>query len=342
MVANEFEFTSCVAQCVLSLRQDATLAEQILYLDGPFSTMKGRASMSGWDREVEEAIAAGGLGPISGLFEQGPLTHGIRSCPAFCMALPLKPHVKALWFRGMVALLSSENLNIQSENEAYYLLGAWLHQSHIREEGKASIFQLCAGWIRFRHISHDYLASVVAHCPLASKFHLYADILQSALLYRELSPRARENMPDEVTAGRLPDRKKGHGKWELNIIFSLQELVDVKVGKRIFKSGGLVGGYPLILGVMREGRGDTVKMCLSLSLPPMVGETLFRGRLERSVGFDTTLQLGSKSVEKTTYLCTSIGEDHHFPDVRWCELIRAGGPYVSNDELHIRMTFQKI
>lgn len=72
------------------------------------------------------------------------------------------------------------------------------------------------------------------------------------------------------------------------------------------------------------------------------GKTLLHISSPRYVEFDTTLQLGSKSVEKATCLYDFVQEYHHFSDVSWSEVTSAGSSYVSHDELHIKMTFEKI
>jgi hypothetical protein len=73
LMANEYEFNACINECVASLREGLELEEQILCLGVELSALQGRECLKEWKATMSEAVAAGGLGPVRGFFEEGPL-----------------------------------------------------------------------------------------------------------------------------------------------------------------------------------------------------------------------------------------------------------------------------
>jgi hypothetical protein len=125
LVANEYEFNACIDECVASLREGLELEERIMYVEVKLAAFHGRECITMWKTTVLEAIVAGGLGPVHQLFEEGVQEHFNN----FYEVVPLQVVIKALPVEAMEALLGSDKLSLQVEDEAYYLLGAWLDQS---------------------------------------------------------------------------------------------------------------------------------------------------------------------------------------------------------------------
>jgi len=80
-------------------------------------------------RQAGEALSKA-LGSVDRMFEEGALTNGLSSRfgSTFYKVLPLHPDIKNLSAEVMEVLLGSDTLQLRSENDAHYLLCAWLSQ----------------------------------------------------------------------------------------------------------------------------------------------------------------------------------------------------------------------
>lgn len=109
------------------------------------------------------------------------------------------------------------------ENEAYYLLCAWIYECpHLKgsdgkggggseedgsedDEPEVAAFKQLAVHIRFQHITTDFLANIVATRPLAVAFNLFPWILRCSLL-------ARNTDPDLARASNIGLGRFNHGQ----------------------------------------------------------------------------------------------------------------------------------
>jgi hypothetical protein len=337
LMANEYEFNACIDECVASLSEGLELEEQIMYVEVKLAAFHGRECITTWKTTILEAIAAGGLGPVREFFEEG---HVLKKDDGvyFYEMVPLKAVIKSLPVEGMEALLGSDKLDVHVEDEAYYLLGAWLHQSaHVKAEDMVSVFKSLAAKIRFHHISADFLACVVTCCPLACESGLALSFLRSGLMHREASKQllAAENCD-------VGPPNRGSGNEELTFITSalLDYVSRMEIGSSMSKYIGVVAGFPICVGLDRE-ENDTLGLYLHSFMPQVEGET-FASCLERRVGFGVTFE--SNSVLRSFY--DHINDDEGFGcgdffEKPWGEVVYENSPYFPEGKMSITITLKK-
>lgn len=217
------------------------------------------------------------LGPVRNLFDpsdpEGGQDHFYDDEDHFYMHLSLKPHVKALSMDAVAAFLEKSKLNVQVENEAYFLLCAWIYQCPHQEAGEGkkgggseddddddddpmvAAFEKLAVHIRFQHLTTDFLANVVANCPLATSSDLLPWIMRCSLQTRNTLPiMARAS---NISLGRF-DRAVGVSEWSVWTCFGLEDLLPVKEGGHVAKYICVAAGYPIALKISRGGLKDTL------------------------------------------------------------------------------------
>lgn len=112
------------------------------------------------------------LGPIHDLFDEGSMNStgvGQREFNLYQQP-PLKPYVKALPEGAMGALLASEGLACQTENDVYTLLCLWVGQSGLDTpwEAKLPVYTRLANHIRYHHLFSYFLSEFVSRCKFAN------------------------------------------------------------------------------------------------------------------------------------------------------------------------------
>lgn len=235
---------------------------------------------------------ANALGPVSKFFERGLM---LEEFPrgAFYEVLPLKPLVKKLSLAVMRALLESDKLQIGLEEEVYYLLGAYLHQSPlVPEANRMKCFKELVKMIRFHHISVDYLANVVTCCPLAYSSGMAPSFLRSALVYRDANKRVAKER--EIDLGAIK-REIAPQEWIFSAKILMADLIKLENNDNdkgsIFQYVGVAGGYPVALCLKREK--DKLAAYVHPLMPRLPAEP-FDECLGRRVGFFFNLKLSSK------------------------------------------------
>lgn len=202
MLAQIYAFDDCVSEVIVSLGAHLSMKGALTLLDDlpegvrehpavPELRLKVIKTLAtDIDKLADTETATAGswecpgkaLGPVHKLFGEGSDRYGL-----FYTSIPLKPFVKNLSVAAMGALLGSDKLQMAVEEEAYYPLGAYLHQSnHVTAAMRGIYFKALVENIRFHHISSDYLANVVTCCPLAIDSGLIPSFLRSALVYRDV------------------------------------------------------------------------------------------------------------------------------------------------------------
>lgn len=103
-------------------------------------------------------------------------------------------------------------------------------------------------FVRFHHLSLEYLANVVAACPLANESGLLPSTLRSDLLARE----AMSLKEKRGIAVPLLNRGRGDPVWTFKSTLSLADLQTLDIDKSLHKAVGLADGYPTIMQPGRE------------------------------------------------------------------------------------------
>jgi hypothetical protein len=338
-MASEFEFGRAIDECIASLREGLTLAEQILCLEEEVPAgLQARPVVLQWKTKVLQSIVGGELGLVHEFFEEVHEVTNLWDPSLFYEVLPLKEHIKALSAESMGKLLGSDALQLQKEEEAYYLLGAWLHQStHIEEEERVSVYKKLVSKIRFHHISSDYLACVVACCPLASISGMGLSFFQSALVHRNVEKGVAKK--SEADLGAI-DRGSGDESWVFESRLMLEDVIKLEKGSQLFKFLGLAGGLPMALNVMHE-KEETVGVFVRF-LMPKSEKVSFNGCLQRSIGFAVYMKLGSEE-GSFSHLITDLGQGYpDFFDKPWDEFMCANSPHFPGGALPVNLRVRKI
>lgn len=123
------------------------------------------------------------------------------------------------------------------------------------EDPEVATFEKLAVHIRFQHITTDFLADVVANCPLATCSDLLPWVMRCSLL-------ARNTDPDLTRAFNISlerfNRGQGGYEWNVWTCFGLEELMPLKQGGEIIKYICIARGYPVALNISRGGPKDTL------------------------------------------------------------------------------------
>jgi hypothetical protein len=305
--------------------------------------LQNREEVRDWRKKLLACIIKGELGPVHKFFlEKRDMTSVMPE--NFYKVLPLKRAIKALSAETMGAILGSDALQLHREEEVYYLLGAWLHQSsHVKVEERVSIYKQLVEKIRFHHISSEYLGCIVTSCPLAIDSGLALSLLQSALVNRNVGKNLAEI--EKVDLG-PKNRDSTSKKWVLNAKLMLEDLMKIKrsTDKIVWKMVGLAGGVPVMLKVVPDVlKEKTVGVYIRILMPPSPpGSERLRGGLKRRMGFHITIKLGSKKKPQPHFFEDDGGYGiHDFFGKPWREVVCAGSSYFPGGKLAVELTVTK-
>lgn len=148
------------------------------------------------------------------------------------MLLPLHDEVKELSSVVMKVLLGSETLQLRSENDAYYLLCAWLSQAQCipDEPERQTLFKQLVLQLRFHHMSPDFLCAVISVCPYANASGLIPYIMRCSQALR-IPPPARTKAKGLKWG--FDDRSKGHPEYTTISLRSFRYLENYPLMQRV-------------------------------------------------------------------------------------------------------------
>jgi hypothetical protein len=290
---------------------------------------KGKQS----EEEEEEAVRAGAdalakyLGPVAGMFEEGiDFVH-------------LREEVEQLAVYAFKRLLMSESLQLQSENETYRLLMAWLNQSPHANGRRASLFKELAPVLRYHHMTPDILVNYVFQCSMMKKSGLLPSVLGSAFVQRNASTALVKK--GGVTRGKgdrgLPPSE---ASWELKASFMLEEVMALETGKSIRMWCGVVAGYKAALQVERDEEKGTLGAHLVIRMPAVEA---VEGGPAAGVGLKVEMLLPPDVKWGYSAFYTSQKSCWGYDDVigkPWAEAVREGSPHFPGGKLEIKATVQ--
>lgn len=160
------------------------------------------------------------LGPVHELYNEGPINPVMRLNDKSDLYHypPLKPHVKALPEGAMEALLTSDELMCQTENDVYTLLCFWITQSmpDTPWEAKLPVYACLAHRIRYHHLSSYFLSEFVARCHFANDSGVLSSIMKRVLFYRDNDKAAEK------------DRARGTQEYTFRTKISLQDILKLQ------------------------------------------------------------------------------------------------------------------
>jgi len=297
-------------------------------------------------RQADEALCKA-LGPVSGLFEQGTAEggHPLDRMDAFYTRLPLRADIKGLSAAVMEALLGSDKLQLRSENDAYYLLCAWLSQSErISDEGsRRTFFKRVFPQLRFHHMTEDFFGAFLSACPYTRS--LDSDFLLDNLMSRSV---ARRTLPLILPDSQRKTIKMGEKDRSTHNLmctfvsrFDLLDLLPLKKapGQRVHKFIGLASGFPVAVSVQREGKG-------TMGLYVFLGMPRGKGRAERAIedhaGFLVRLEAGGVGKTMANMFQGNGWGWQDFLGMPWEEIVYENSPYFPNGVITVGLTMDSI
>ena len=235
--ADALEFVGAVNQLVESLSLGLDFEQAVACLETLPPAVEQHAGISAVRNRAVQVLN-NHLGPVVGMFEEaGELMNG---------TMPLRDVVKQLSPAGFKRLLASEALQLQSENEAYALLCAWLHLSpHVTDGAqRLAFFMELAPLMRYHHMTPDFVAITVCRCPLMQKTDLLPSVMTAAFVQREAPPAVVEERQVSL-GGANRGVARSAAAWRLKTSFTLEEVAALESGaeiERLWAGGGLSSG----------------------------------------------------------------------------------------------------
>ena len=303
-------------------------------LDGAFTCMATLPSSleahPGMADVLTKAVkmVATSLGPVAGMFEDMMQPIGFDSM------LPLRDIVKVLPLPVFRRLLASEALQLQSENEAFILLVAWMEQSpNVTDDAQhLALFKELAPLLRFHHMTTDFLANIVLGSGHVHRSGgLMLPVLHLALVQREASPpalREERAIQGSMNRGVVPSL----ASWELKATFTLEEVAALQQGARIMKWCGFVAGYLADLYAERKKETDTLALHSFISIPKPFNVPKYTSELEGALSEGVCLHQAwtlPPNIKKTTsriYGNIAWGWADVFGKP-WAEVVREGSSH---------------
>jgi len=286
------------------------------------------------------------LGPVDQMFDQGPASKQFKH--TLYISLPLCVDIKRLSARVMSILLGSDKLQLRSENDAYYLLCAWLSQSRRISDQKECrvLFSRFLPQLRFEHMSQDFLSAFVSACPYANASGLFSYILRYSHARLTLPRNLHDSHKKLVKMGKK-DRSMGDLPCTLKSKLGLQDLLPLKLKKapevpeRISKYIGLALGFPVAVQVNREAKG-LFGIYVYVGMPLWQGLSVDEGR-ESRVAFECWVETGKKT-NYLGYLFNGKGS-RGWPDFfgkPWEDVVFPDSPYFPDGVMTMEVTMKPI
>eukprot|EP00624_Nannochloropsis_granulata_P006579 evm.model.NODE_49489_length_41668_cov_28.749687.3 len=302
-------------------------------------------------RKKEVLEEAGGalcmaLGPVDRMFDQGQTSKQFKH--ALYISLPLRADIKRLSAGVMSILLGSDKLQLRSENDAYYLLCAWLSQSKRISDQKECrvLFSRFLPQLRFQHMSKDFLNAFVSACPYANAPGLLSYILRHSHARLTLPRNLHDSHKKLVRMGKK-DRSMGDLPCTIKSKLDLQDLLPLKLKKapevpeRVSKYIGLASGFPVAVQVNRDAKG-VFGIYVYVGMPVWQG-LIVDGGVESRVAFECWVKT-RKTTNYLGYLFNGKG-GWGWPDFfgkPWEDVVFPNSPYFPDGVMTVEVTMKPI
>jgi hypothetical protein len=266
------------------------------------------------------------------------------------------------------ALLSSENIQLKTANEAFWLLLAWVEaQSEESEEGKQELFNRMAKHLSFAAMDPGYILLLVSEHPRIIAAGLQHKVMKASLIHSNLARRTREELIAFTRKTCLDFRPMDRraGQWVCSVRFSAADVVGFEFGDTCEKVAGLVAGIPWHVSLSLDKTFRHLKQLARMSsAPPRTVEVpearvatacslpfeWMRHQLDDGVGFyyQYKLEVGVGTPREQTYgdcvkrQWSEEGIVNGAPLAEWKDLFREGSDWLVDGELHVRLTVETI
>ena len=174
-------------------------------------------------------------------------------------------HLQDLPMYAFERLLQSDALQVQCENEAYFLVHVWLSQSEkAKLYGVPLAFNRLYRHIRYQPLTPDYVSHFISCCPFMMNSRYLRQLLAQLSLqqntpqwlkaaHQKVFPQSSSVVPQTSI-----DRSQGQPReWKVRVEIKLRDLLDLEQGKTKYFPSGPALGYPVILSISHR-RKDCV------------------------------------------------------------------------------------
>jgi hypothetical protein len=158
------------------------------------------------------------------------------------------------------ALLASNSLQLKTENEAFWLLLAWVEaQSKESEEGKQALFNRMAKELRFHDMDPGYILLMVSEHPRIIAAGLQGRVFAECLGHANMARRTPQQVDgfrrycNKLLSGRAPRAPLGKVSWTKEATLTASDIASVTItGQPYDKYVGLVAGAPWRVELLRK------------------------------------------------------------------------------------------
>jgi hypothetical protein len=244
------------------------------------------------------------------------------------------------------ALISSSWLRFKLENEAFWLLLAWVEaQSGESEEGKQALFTRLAQHLSFAAMDPGYIVLMVSEHPRIIAAGLQKKALTDSLVRANQARRSMEDSKGYM--GPYLGRWKATPTpvtWTFEVSFNAVEAAALQPGEECRKVVGLVAGMPWYVELYRTAVYDEtggVEVFTNCSLPfewtnlEDGGGFYFKYKIEVGVGTPRECDIEESDLLKRCWPADDMWGDTFAP---WVDIVREGSDWLVDGELHMRLT----
>ncbi|XP_020272138.1 BTB/POZ domain-containing protein POB1-like [Asparagus officinalis] len=333
--ADKFEVASCVRHCSQLLRSlSMTTESALLYLELPSSVSMASAVQ--------------------------PLTSAAREFLAnkYRNLSKFQEEVMNLPLVGIEAILSSDNLQVASEDAVYDFVLKWARAHYPKAEERRKILRSHLGrLIRFQHMTCRKLKKVLTCTNLGDKISSKADLALEALFFIEETPHCLTleesvstlTLEDSVSTRRCTERaykyrpvkvvefEQPHPQCIVYLDLKREEFSNLSPGGRIYSQAFHLGGQGFFLSAHCNLDQQSSFHCLGLFLGMQeTGSVLFTVDYEFAARTKPAGDFVSKY--KGCYTFTggkAVGYRNLFA-IPWTSFIAEDSPYFIDGVLHLR------
>jgi hypothetical protein len=198
------------------------------------------------------------------------------------------------------SLISSDSLQLKTENEAFWLLLAWMEaQSEESQEDTGEdeheLFNRMAKHLRFHAMDPSYILLLVSEHPRIISAGLQGRVLRESLGHATLARRTPTQVANfnrcsvKLSSSRVPS---GKVSWSKDVTFTASDVAEASNDRFCHKTVGLVAGIPWKVRLDRED-DDVVKV--STGLDAFLGYKALHHSLGGGIFFSYRLEIGPRS-----------------------------------------------
>lgn len=162
-------------------------------------------------------------------------------------------------------MVSNPGMELQSENEAFWLVKSWVESQPVNEQAKQALFQRMAKHLRFFDMTPEYLLLVVVEDPRVQRAGMQMPILSEALARMRITKATadeRESLARYAPPLMESRVKTGRTLWNIRGTFTIKDIAEASISGNVEKVADLVAGFPWSIKLERkrtkDGEPDTV------------------------------------------------------------------------------------